>query len=42
MTSQIKIQPLQTATDSEIDFGAVVSNIDVEKLTGKFDATNCN
>lgn len=29
------VTPLPVAEDSGIDFGAVVSNVDIEQLTGK-------
>jgi hypothetical protein len=35
MTSSITIEPLAVPADSGIKFGASVSNIDIEKLTGK-------
>lgn len=35
MTSQINIQPLPTREGSDIKFGAIVTNVDVENLTGK-------
>jgi len=35
MTSKIIVEPLRFPEDSGINFGAVVSNVDIEDLTGK-------
>jgi len=35
----ITIEPLTVPKDSQINFGAVVSNVDIENLTGK---TSCH
>lgn len=35
MSSNITIKPLVVPKDSGINFGATVSNVDIEKLTGK-------
>lgn len=35
MASQIKIEPLPVPAGSDITFGATVTNVDVENLTGK-------
>jgi len=35
MASQITITPISTSAESSIDFGAIVSNIDIENMTGK-------
>ena len=35
MSSQVKIEPIAAPEGSDINFGATVSNVDVENLTGK-------
>lgn len=35
MSSPITVQPFAPVEGSQVDFGAFVSNADVEKLTGK-------
>lgn len=35
MSSQAIVQPIASPKGSSIDFGAVVSNVDIEDLTGK-------
>ena len=35
MSSQIKVEPISAPEGSEINFGATVTNVDVENLTGK-------
>lgn len=35
MTSQVKIQPIPVPEGSGVNFGATVTNVDVEHLTGK-------
>lgn len=35
MASKITVEPLRFPEGSGINFGAVVSNIDIENLTGK-------
>jgi hypothetical protein len=35
MTSQITITPISPPAESSIDFGAVVSNVDIENISGK-------
>jgi len=35
MTSQIEISPIPVPSGSAINFGATVTNVDVENLTGK-------
>lgn len=34
--SKIVVEPLPTPANSAINFGATVSNVDVEKLSGKY------
>jgi hypothetical protein len=34
-TQSITIEPLPVEKDSQVNFGAVVSNADIENLTGK-------
>ena len=33
--SSIKVQPISAPEGSQINFGAVVSGVDIEQLTGK-------
>jgi hypothetical protein len=35
MASQITVTPISPSAESTIDFGAIVSNIDVEDISGK-------
>jgi hypothetical protein len=35
MSSQVTVQPIPSPEGSNIDFGAVVSNVDIEHITGK-------
>jgi hypothetical protein len=35
MASQIKVEKISVPAGSDVNFGATVSNIDIENLTGK-------
>ena len=35
MSSQVKVEPISVPEGSDINFGATVTNVDVENLTGK-------
>lgn len=35
MTSKITVEPLRFPEESGINFGAAMSNVDIENLTGK-------
>jgi hypothetical protein len=39
MASQVKVEPLVPTEGSQINFGATVTNVDVENLTGKISNT---
>lgn len=34
-SSKITVEPFVVSESSQVDFGAIVSNVDVEHLTGK-------
>ncbi|KAF7563653.1 hypothetical protein G7046_g433 [Stylonectria norvegica] len=40
MASNATVKPLVSPTGSDIDFGAIVSNVDIESLTGKITASH--